>query len=107
MSEINSTTHNHDLIGGRNNNLLFGMGGNDRLCGNVGDDQLEDCDESDLLIGGAGNDSLGGCGVGELPALRHQQDDDDVVKAGDNCRDKIVSTTPISSISTSSARATT
>lgn len=95
MTKIKGTKHDDDLIGGLNNDLISGMAGNDRLHGNQGDDRLDGGNGNDVLIGGAGNDRLiGGRGADEYEHSGTSEDGDDVVKTGDNSRDKIVFTTP-------------
>ncbi len=64
-----------ELVGGSNNDLLFGGTGNDELDGNAGnevlvggdgDDELDGGDGMDVLIGGLGSDELFGGGGGDL-----------------------------------------
>jgi Ca2+-binding RTX toxin-like protein len=52
------------IIGGRGNDALFGMGGNDQLQGGLGNDFLDGGDGADNLQGGNGNDVIiGGAGA--------------------------------------------
>jgi Ca2+-binding RTX toxin-like protein len=58
-----TTTFNNELLGGANNDDLFGGLGNDPLNGGAGDDRLFGENGNDTLTGGGGKDSLfGGLG---------------------------------------------
>lgn len=50
----------HDVIGGGDDNELFGNDGSNRLWGDSGNDRLAGGDGDDFLFGGAGDDLIGG-----------------------------------------------
>ncbi|MFE1746971.1 hypothetical protein [Coleofasciculus sp. H7-2] len=64
MALINGTSGNDpNLVGGVENDTIYGFAGNDNLYGNNGIDTLIAGEGNDLLVGGAGFDTLtGGAG---------------------------------------------
>ncbi|HGW5376719.1 TPA: calcium-binding protein [Pseudomonas aeruginosa] len=63
-TSIQGSEQDSVLTGGNGRDLIFGLGGNDRLEGGNGNDLLHGGGGNDILIGGAGNDQLYG-GVGD------------------------------------------
>jgi len=53
---LNGTAQYDYLVGGRENDLLFGMGSDDELVGGAGNDYLDGGNGSDNMVGGLGDD---------------------------------------------------
>ncbi|MFW2176497.1 MULTISPECIES: putative Ig domain-containing protein [unclassified Moraxella] len=69
----------HKIVGGNNDNQLFGSYENDYLIGNAGNDLLEGFDGSDTLIGGIGRDTLRG-GMGNDTYIFSKGDGQDIIE---------------------------
>lgn len=77
---IVGTARADNLAGGRGDDFINGLGGNDTLKGHAGNDQLDGGDGDDLLYGLAGHDALvGGAGNDKLTA----GDGADLLQGGD------------------------
>lgn len=77
-NDLNNVISGHTLA-----DVLFGLGGNDRIVGNAGNDTIFGDDGNDVLSGNAGRDLLGG-GDGDDRIRGHGGNDSIVGDAGDD-----------------------